>query len=328
MTLAFVLAAVAVLGLLAVATAYGVARLEAAHPPAGQFFDIDGVHLHVVDLGAPNAAAKLSPAVVLIHGASGNLEDMRLALGDKLARNHRVILIDRPGHGWSTRPPGDAFASPARQAAIVATALDRLGVDRVIIAGHSWGGALASTFALDFPQRTAGLVLISAVTHPWPGGIAWYYNASSIPLVRTLLANTVAFPFGSLVIEAASRGVFAPAAVPADYVNRAAIKLVLRPTTFFNNARDVSLLKGFVAQQAPRYAGLCAPTVIITGDHDTTVSPDIHSRTIAKVLPNAKLIVLKDVGHMPHHAASDVVVAAIDELAANGGATQATAQRR
>jgi len=281
----------------------------------------------VVDLGAQSAAATSSPAVVLIHGASGNLEDMRLALGDKLVRNHRVILIDRPGHGWSTRPTGDDYASPARQAAIVAKALDRLGVDRVIIAGHSWGGALASAFALDFPRRTAGLVLISAVTHPWPGGIAWYYNASAIPLVRTLFANTLAFPFGSLAIESASRGVFAPAAMPDGYIDRAAIKLVLRPTTFFNNARDVFLLKAFVTQQAPRYAGLSAPTVIITGDHDTTVSPDIHSRTIAKVLPNAKLIVLKDVGHMPHHVASDVVVAAIDELAMNG-ATQATAQRR
>jgi len=327
MTLAFVLAAAAVLGLLAVATAYGVARVEAAHPPAGQFFDIDGVHLHVVDLGAPNAAAKFSPAIVLIHGASGNLEDMRLALGDKLARNHRVILIDRPGHGWSTRPPGDDYASPARQATIVAKALDRLGVDRVVIAGHSWGGALAAAFALDFPQRTAGLVLISAVTHPWPGGIAWYYNASAVPLVRKLLASTLAYPLGSLTIESASRGVFAPAAMPAGYIDRAAIKLVLRPETFFNNARDVFLLKAFVTQQVSRYAGLTAPTVIITGDHDTTVSPNIHSRTIAKVLPNAKLIVLKDVGHMPHHVASDVVVAAIDELAANG-ATQATAQRR
>jgi pimeloyl-ACP methyl ester carboxylesterase len=328
MILAFALAAVAVLGLLAAATAYGVARLEAAHPPAGQFFDIDGVHLHVVDLDTPRSAPANAPAVVLIHGASGNLEDMRLALGDKLAPNHRVILIDRPGHGWSTRPAGDAFASPARQAAIVAKALDRLGVDRVVIAGHSWGGALASAFALDFPQRTAGLVLISAVTHPWPGGIAWHYNASAIPVVRTLLANTLAFPFGSLVIESASRGVFAPAAMPADYIDRAAIKLVLRPATFFNNARDVYFLKAFVTKQAERYAGLTAPTVIITGDHDTTVSPNIHSRTIAKMLPNAKLIVLKDVGHMPHHVASDVVVAAIDELAANGAATQATAQRR
>jgi pimeloyl-ACP methyl ester carboxylesterase len=115
--------------------------------------------------------------------------------------------------------------------------------------------------------------------------------------------------------------------MPAGYIDRAAIKLVLRPETFFNNARDVFLLKAFVTQQALRYAGLTAPTVIITGDHDTTVSPKIHSRTIAKVLPNAKLIVLKDVGHMPHHVASGVVVAAIDELAANG-ATQATAQRR
>ena len=70
-------------------------------------------------------------------------------------------------------------------------------------------------------------MLISAVTHPWPGGIAWYYNASSIPVVRALLAKTLAWPFGSLAIETASRGVFAPAAMPADYVDRAAIKLVL-----------------------------------------------------------------------------------------------------
>jgi pimeloyl-ACP methyl ester carboxylesterase len=326
MVIAFVLAAAAVLGLLAAATAYGVARLEAAHPAAGKFFDIDGVRLHVVDLGTPKGAPADGPAVVLIHGASGNLEDMRLALGERLAGRHRVILIDRPGHGWSTRPAGDDYASPARQAAIIAKALDKLGVARVIMVGHSWAGALATAFALDHPQRTAGLVLISAVTHPWPGGIAWYYDASSIPLVGSLLAHTFAWPFGSLTVEAASRGVFAPAAMPDRYVDRAAIRLVLRPKTFFNNARDVFLLKPFVTAQAPRYASLAAPTVIITGDHDTTVSPDIHSRTIAKVLPNGKLVVLKDVGHMPHHVAPDVVVAAIDELAANGG-VQATAQR-
>ena len=62
------------------------------------------------------AARDAEPAVVLIHGASGNMEDMRLALGEKLAASHRVILIDRPGHGWSSRPAGDTYASPARQA--------------------------------------------------------------------------------------------------------------------------------------------------------------------------------------------------------------------
>ena len=56
--------------------------------------------LHVVDIGPRDAAG---PAIVMIHGASSNLESMRQPLGDRLARNHRVILIDRPGHGWSTR---------------------------------------------------------------------------------------------------------------------------------------------------------------------------------------------------------------------------------
>src|SRR5262249_60391101 len=159
-----------------------------------------------------------------------------------------------------------------------------------------------------------GRVLMSPVRHPWPGGIAWYYNVSSIPVVRAVLARTLAFPFGSLVIEPVSRAVFAPAEMPAGYVDRAAIRLVLRPATFLDNARDVVLLKSFVARQAGRYAGLATPTAVITGDRDSTVSPDIHSRTIAKVLPNAKLVVLKDVGHMPHHVAPDVVVAAVDEL--------------
>src|SRR5262249_47691164 len=152
--------------------------------------------------------------VLLIHGASGNLEDMRLALGERLSRRHRVILVDRPGHGWSTRPVGDDYASPDRQARIIAKALDRLRRARRVVAGHSWGGALAAAFALDFPQRPGGLVLISAVTHPWPGGISWYYNASAVPIMGPLFANTLALPFGSLLVEPTSRGVFAPAAMP------------------------------------------------------------------------------------------------------------------
>jgi pimeloyl-ACP methyl ester carboxylesterase len=96
------------------------------------------------------------------------MEDMRLALGEKLATSHRVILIDRPGHGWSSRPEGDAYASPARQATLVAEALKHLGVRHAILVGHSWGGAFVTAYALAYPDRTAGLVLLSAVTHPWP----------------------------------------------------------------------------------------------------------------------------------------------------------------
>ena len=95
------------------------APIEHAHPPTGRFVEVDGGRLHLVELGPAGA-----PPVVLLHGASGNLGDMRLALGERLARSHRVILIDRPGHGWSDRPGGSADASPARQAALIHQALE------------------------------------------------------------------------------------------------------------------------------------------------------------------------------------------------------------
>ena len=76
----------------------------------------------------------------------------------------------------------------------------------------------------------------------------------------------------------------------------------------------VALLERFVAAQVPRYADLRTPTVIITGDRDTMVSPQSNARVLAATLPGAKLVLLKDVGHMPHHAAPEVIANAIEEL--------------
>ena len=310
------------LGLLALMTEIGVARIERAHPPAGRMIAVPGGRMHVVELGR----SLPGPAVVLLHGASGNLEDMRLALGEKLAATRRVVLIDRPGHGWSARCGGDADASPARQAELIADVLDELGITQSIIVGHSWSGALATAYALRYPDRTAGLVLISAVTHPWPGGIAWYYRLTSTPVIGSLFARTVALPLGFVLMDSASSGAFAPQQKPDDYVRRAAISLVLRPSEFIANACDVAGLKAFVTAQAPHYRELRMPTVIITGDRDRTVSPVIHSRAMAAMLPHARLIVLKGMGHMPHHAASGVVIDAIDQLAATATPSAEAAQ--
>jgi pimeloyl-ACP methyl ester carboxylesterase len=310
----YLVALILVLGVLAAATSLGVARLEAAHPPTGQFIEVQGVRLHVAALGLARDAPGAEPAVVLIHGASGNLEDMRLALGEKLASSHRVILIDRPGHGWSSRPERDDCASPARQAELVAGALEQLGVRRAILIGHSWGGAFATAYALAFPERTAGLVLLSAPTHPWPANPGWYNKLVLLPYIGPLFLRTCVYPLGLLLVAGASRSVFEPQAVPEDYVRRAAILLVLRPKTFYSNARDLALLESFITTQVPRYVDLRTPTVIITGDRDTMVSPQINARVLAATLPCAKLILLKDIGHMPHHAAPEVVAAAIAEL--------------
>jgi pimeloyl-ACP methyl ester carboxylesterase len=302
------------LGVLAIATWLGIAQLEVAHPPTGDFVEVEGLRLHIAVLGLPHGATGADPPVVLLHGASGNLEDMRLALGERLAASHRVIMIDRPGHGWSSRPEGDDYASPARQAEIVASALEKLRVRHAILIGHSWGGACATAYALAFPERTAGLVLLSAPSHPWPGDPGWYNKLASLPYVGSLFLRTCVYPLGLLMTNSTLRSVFEPQAVPTDYTHQAAIRLVLRPNTFYSNARDLALLERFIATQVPRYVDLRTPTVIITGDRDTMVSPETNARALAAALPRARLVLLKDVGHMPHHAAPEVVVNAIDDL--------------
>src|SRR5262249_30470390 len=129
-----------------------------------------------------------------------------------------------------------------------------------------------------------------------------------------LFVQTFAFPLGSLLIAPAVASVFEPQLPPADYLRRAATRLVLRPQEFIANAQDLAVLKDFVTAQAPRYGAIMAPAVIISGDHDTTVHLETHARKAAKSIPGAKLVVLRGIGHMPHHVAAGSIVAAIDEL--------------
>ena len=313
-TVVVFLAVVSLFALLAVITAIGAFVIERQYPPAGRLVDVNGGRLHVVELDARDQPSPGDPPVVLLHGASGNLEDMRLALGDRLMRRHRVILIDRPGSGWSERSPGADSASPARQAAMVDELLGRLGVERAVIVGHSFAGAVATALALDAPKRVAGLVLLAPALYPWPTGVAWYYRVAAAPYIGPLFTRTLALPVGALLTQPTVELVFAPQPASADYAKRAAIPLVLRPQNFLANARDVDGLHAFVTAQAPRYVGITAPTVILTGDRDRIVSPNIHSRALAKALPHSKLIVLEGVGHMPHHVATDVVVGAIEDV--------------
>ena len=310
MTLIAIALLAVVLGGLAALTQFGTRRIERAHPPAGRFVEVAGGRLHLLELGPPDA-----PPVVLLHGASGNLQDMRVALGDRLAARYRVILVDRPGHGWSDRPDGIGDASPARQAALIHQALERIGVTRAIVVGHSWSGTLAAAYALDYPDSVAGLVLLAPVTHPWPGGVGWYNPIVTLPVLGALFSHVVALPLGELLIGPGVQSVFAPQSPPADYIERAAVELVLRPHEFTANAEDLTGLKAFVTAQAPRYGAIQVPTAVITGDIDKTVSPRIHAMTIATMLPRGKLTVLPGIGHMLHHAAPDVVIGAIDEIA-------------
>ena len=307
MTLVVVMAALAILALI---TQAGVLALQRAYPAQGRMIEVAGATLNVVDIGPREAAG---PPVVLIHGASSNLEVMRRPLGDMLAKNHRVILIDRPGHGWSTRTR-TVDSTPAIQAAMIDEALEKLGVVRAIFVVHSWSGALGARMALDHRQRVAGLVMLAPVAYPWPGGVGWYNKAVTIPVIGPLLAYTITLPLGLFLTEPGARGVFLPQIMPDGFVSDTATALLLRPHEFLANARDLVTLKAAVAEQATRYADIKVPTVVISGEIDKTVSPNRHSRPFAKAVPNAKLIVLPNVGHMVQNAAPELVISEIEAM--------------
>jgi len=294
----------------AVITRIGAVLIERAHMPRGRVVDVGGLRQHVVDTGT--VAREQGTPIVLIHGAGCNLEDMRLALGERL-RGRRLIFIDRPGHGWSERRGVDG-SSPAYQAAMIRDVLDRLGVSRAILVGHSWGGALALRFALDYPQHVSGLVILAPPLYPFPRRLTWFYDVMATPFIGPLIAYTLLLPVGALFIGFGFCGAFFPQWPPRHYLKRAGTLLSLRPRTFLANSRDIAHLQRNLPSQVARYTTLATPAVVMTGDRDLIVAPDRHAFAFARAVPGAKLIVLPGIGHMLHHAAAEQVVAEIERL--------------
>ena len=275
---------VAALAILALVTQAGVLVLQRLYPAQGRMIEVEGGSLNVLDIGPRDAAG---PPVVMIHGASSNLEAMRQPLGDRLADRHRVILIDRPGHGWSSRARL-ADSTPAIQGRMIDEALEKLGVGSAIFVVHSWSGALGARMALDYPERVAGLVMLAPVAYPWPGGVGWYNRAVATPVIGPLLAYTITLPLGIFLAGPGARGVFLPQIMPQNFIADTATPLLLRPLEFLANARDLVTLRAAVAEQAPRYGNIKAPVVVISGDVDKTVTTNIHSRPFAKAVQRCK----------------------------------------
>lgn len=312
----------AVAGLAAVAaglfafTVFASRTIEARYPPVGERIESTpgGAAVHVVER-PPRAPER--GAVLLVHGASGNFADMDLALGERLSElGFRVFAVDRPGHGWSDRLPSAAAASPSAQAAALRGALNARGVDEAIVVAHSLGGVLGLAMALDAPQFVRGLVLLAPVSHPWPGGVAWYYRLAASRTLGPAFRRLVVLPAGLASTRSGVRGVFAPNPTPADYVAATRLALVFRPRHFRANAEDVVAAEAHVAALSPRYPTIDVPTAVVTGDQDGVVYANIHSAGCARDIPGATLTVLPGVGHSPHHSAPDSVVAAILDVEA------------
>lgn len=287
-------------------------QFETTYPNIGTRTDVGGYSLNSVDLPA-GANADLPP-IVFIHGASGNLRDQLFAFRPALEGRARLIFVDRPGYGYSDRG-GPGNDTPAGQADAIARLLEKKGIDRAIIVGHSLGGAIAASFGVRHPDKTAGLLFLSAATHPWNGGVDWYYDLAATPIIGTIFRYTLLLPVGLERIDSGSRAVFAPNPMPPRYIEDTMPGMILRPGAFYANSVDVSGLNAYVKTMAPRYKEITAPTVIMTGDSDDIVAEEIHSVGLKRDIPNSELVWLTGVGHKTDYVANGLAVAAIEKLA-------------
>ena len=306
----------AFIGSLAIWSAVVAVRAARAFPPEGGFVETGAefapVRLHYVDRGSERPG--VAP-VVLIHGASGNLRDMITSLVPALERQTRVIAVDRPGHGWSTRGRHPGISGPVAQARVIREAMRQLGIERPVVLGHSWGAAVAAAWARHYPDEISGVLLLSGALYPWPGDVAWYHKVVATPFLGSLFVRTLTVPGGHLMAAAGVKGNFHPDRAPEGYAETIGLPLLFRPSHFRANSADTVGLKAHLALQSRHYAEIAVPAIVVTGNADYTVSPKIHSYAFHNAVAGSELIKLKGAGHMPHHTRRDIVVDAVLRLA-------------
>lgn len=286
------------------------AAAQAAHPPAGQFVEVNGTRVHYIDEGD-------GPALVLIHGSSGNVNDWTFDMVGRLSDRYRVIAFDRPGLGYTDRIGRNATV--AQQANLLADAAQAIGADAPLVIGHSYGGAIAVGWALERPENLSGLVVLAGATNPWEGGVGTYYTLLSNPVIGPVMAALIVAWAPDDLVKRSIESVFAPQTAPDGYAAHFGAGLTLRRFSLFENALQRASLLPQIEAMVPRYPGVSVPTEILHGDADTTVGLQVHSIPLSNQIPDSNLVVMDGVGHMPQHSDPQALVDAIDRLAARAG---------
>lgn len=271
----------------------------------GETLTADGVRLNFLRCGA-------GTPVVLIHSVHGNLQDWSASILPLLSLRHQVIAFDRPGAGLSGWP-GPAGVRLTEQARLMRIALRRLGIERPIVVGHGYGGAVGLAWALDAPDRIAGLVTLGAPTHPLRRGPGIVYGLLANQVTGPLLAK--ALPSRASAAQGALARAFAPQIPPLGYLARLRPEVMDRPSAIRANAAQLDALGAQLRVMSARYADLATPVEILHGEADGILPAERHALPLAAKARQARLTLLPGVGHMPHHAAPAETLAAIGRLA-------------
>ncbi|WP_421705553.1 alpha/beta fold hydrolase [Alloalcanivorax xenomutans] len=270
-----------------------VRKVQFGLPPEGRFVTVMGNRIHYIEQGSG------PETLLLIHGLSGVSQHFSYKVLGELAKDYRVVAIDRPGSGYSERAARSS-ASLVVQADVVAGVIDALQLGKPMLVGHSLGGALSLATALRHPNKVRGLTLIAPLTHMPAAGPSKAFAALGIrqSWLRQLVAWTLMVPMTMRYREKVLDIVFGPETVPADYAIRGGGALGLRPSHFIAASRDLLALDGVVPELQQRYADLQVPVRILYGRGDRILDPREQGQGMVDRFPDKVELELIEGGHM------------------------------
>ena len=276
-------------------------------PPVGAFVTVDGERIHYIERGEGRP-------ILMIHGLGGTLHHLRRPLMEAFGDGYRLIAIDRPGSGYSTRANGRS-GGLREQADFISHLIDALGLEKPLLVGHSLGGAIALATALDHPAKIAGLALISPLTHTSEPSTAFAALTIRSPLKRRIIANTIALPISIRNAPMVLDYVFGPQKPPADYAVAGGALAGLRPSHFYATATDFAALEHELPRQETRYGELDMPVGILYGTQDRIIDYRANGLAMEGKVKELDLEIIDGIGHMPQYAETARVVAFIRRIA-------------
>ncbi len=273
--------------------------LEARYAtPPSRFVEVAGLRLHLRDSGPRDA-----PALVLLHGFGDSLLGWE-AWAQDLQADFRVVRIDLPGAALTgSDPAGDYSDEHAVQ--LLLALMDQLGLARASFIGHSMGGRIAWRFAAEQPQRVQRLVLLAPDGFASPG-----FEYGKTPEFGPGL-GLMAFVLPRVAVRLSLAPAYAdPGRITDEAVDRL-WHLVRAP-----GVRDAMLvrLRGWVPQDpTARLGRITAPTLLLWGEQDAMI-PVANAQDYLRAIPNARLVTLPGVGHLPQQEAPAASLPAVRDF--------------
>ena len=264
-------------------------------PAVGTILNLNGLQMHGYVEGDG------SQDIVFIHGAFINLRDWVFATRSLSKLDSRLIYIDRPGFGYSERNENKWNAE--RQADLARLYVKNIHGKNLILVGHSWGAMVAMAWAAKFPEEVKGVVSIAGLNMPFSGVSKLANDTGLLRLAYELYFTSVAKRANSGSIEKFAGRMFQPQDIPSGYLDYVGSDLSRRRSTIKANKGDLLITSQALEQNYTSYGRIEMPVEIIHGNEDFLLPFKSQAVAFNKAIPNSRLHILPNVGHMAHHFA-------------------------